>query len=107
MKKKVIVTAFAAVCLVAAGVSGLNVYTVTNQSEVDILLTENVEALSQEEVSNHTECDAPADPQACWANNNPWDFRGMSWTHTKKVSSYGNCLCMGSSRSCPDGSSTR
>ena len=38
-------TAFA-VCVVAAGFGGMNVYNAANQSEADLLLVENVEALS-------------------------------------------------------------
>ncbi len=47
MKKNVIKTAIAAVCVVAAGVSGMKAYNAANQSEADMLLSENVEALSQ------------------------------------------------------------
>lgn len=46
MKKNVIKTAFAAVCVVAAGVSGMKAYNVANQSQTNMLLAENVEALS-------------------------------------------------------------
>jgi len=46
MKKNVIKTAFAAVCVVAAGVSGMKAYNVANQSQTNLLLAENVEALS-------------------------------------------------------------
>lgn len=47
MKKNVIKTAIAAVCVVAAGMGGMKAYNAANQSEVDMLLSENVEALSQ------------------------------------------------------------
>lgn len=47
MKKNVIKTAVAAVCVVAAGMGGFKAYNVTTQSEADMLLAENVEALSQ------------------------------------------------------------
>ncbi len=46
MKKNVIKMAFAAVCIVAAGVSGMKAYDAVIQSESSMLLTENVEALS-------------------------------------------------------------
>lgn len=46
MKKNVIKMSFAAVCVVAAGVSGMKAYNAANQSETDMLLSENVEALS-------------------------------------------------------------
>ena len=39
-------TAIAAVCVVAAGFGGVKAYNVANQSEADLLLAENVEALS-------------------------------------------------------------
>lgn len=47
MKKNVIKMAVAAVCVVAAGMGGMKAYNAANQSEVDMLLSENVEALSQ------------------------------------------------------------
>ena len=46
MKKNVIKMAVAAVCVVAAGMGGMKAYNATNQSEANMLLTENVEALS-------------------------------------------------------------
>lgn len=46
MKKNVIKTAIAIVCLVAAGLGGMKAYNVANPSSEDALLTENVEALS-------------------------------------------------------------
>lgn len=49
MKKNVIKTTFAAVCVVAAGMGGFKAYSVAAQSDADMLLAENVEALSQEE----------------------------------------------------------
>lgn len=44
--KNVVKTAIAAVCVVAAGMSGMKAYNVANQSEANMLLEENVEALS-------------------------------------------------------------
>ena len=46
MKKKVIKTAFAAVCVVGAGMGALKAYNVADQSKVDMLLAQNVDALS-------------------------------------------------------------
>lgn len=46
MKKNVIKTAIAAVCVVAAGMGGMKAYNTANQSEADMFLAENVEALS-------------------------------------------------------------
>lgn len=39
-------TAFAAICVVAAGISGMKAYNNANQSRSDMLLAANVEALS-------------------------------------------------------------
>lgn len=49
MKKNVLKTMVAAVCVVAAGMGGLKPYNGSNQSETNMLLSENVEALSQSE----------------------------------------------------------
>ena len=46
MKKNVIKTAIAVVCVVAAGMGGMKAYNAANQSEANVLLSENVEALS-------------------------------------------------------------
>lgn len=46
MKKNVIKTAIAAVCVVAAGMGGFKAYNVANQSQAAILLAENIDALS-------------------------------------------------------------
>ena len=51
MKKNVIKTAIAAVCVVAASFTGMKAYNAANQSGTDMLLSENVEALSQIEFS--------------------------------------------------------
>ncbi len=45
MNKKVMKTAFAAVCVVAAGMGGLKAYNVANQSQANMLLAENIDAL--------------------------------------------------------------
>lgn len=42
-------TAVAAVCVVAAGMGGFKAYNAANQSQADLLLAENVEALSGED----------------------------------------------------------
>lgn len=49
MKKNVIKTTVAAVCVVAAGMGGFKAYNAAAQSETDMLLAENVEALSETE----------------------------------------------------------
>ena len=51
MKKIAFKTMVAAVCVVAAGMSGMKAYKAGNQSEASMLLAENVEALSQIEYS--------------------------------------------------------
>ena len=57
MKKNVIKTIFAAVCVVAAGMGGMKAYNAENKSEENLLLSENVEALSFDETSSKNECD--------------------------------------------------
>ncbi len=56
MKKNVIKIAFAAICVVAAGVSGMKAYNAANQSKADMLLTENVEALSAGDGAGWFDC---------------------------------------------------
>lgn len=56
MKKNVIKTAFAAVCVVAAGMGGMKAYNTANQSEADLLLAENVEALTRAETNTSWSC---------------------------------------------------
>jgi hypothetical protein len=53
MKKNVMKTMVASVCVVAAGMGGVKAYNAANQSRANVLLMENVEALSQgNEVGN-------------------------------------------------------
>ena len=49
MKKNVFNAMVVAVCVVTAGMGGLKAYNGSNQSETNMLLSENVEALSQSE----------------------------------------------------------
>ncbi len=63
MKKNVIKTAFAAVCVVAAGMGGLKAYNVADQSKVDMLLAQNVDALSSDN-----------EAEAQNVSNTYWDF---------------------------------
>lgn len=46
-------TAVAAVCVVAAGMGGFKAYNAANQSQADLLLAENVEALSDPDGSTN------------------------------------------------------
>ena len=49
MKKKVFKTMAAVVCIAAAGMGGMKAYNAANLSKTDMLLTENVEALAEDE----------------------------------------------------------
>lgn len=49
MKNNFMKTAVAAICVVAAGMGGVRAYNIANQSKADMLLAENIEALSGEE----------------------------------------------------------
>ncbi len=53
MKKNVVKMAVAAVCVVAAGMGGMKAYNAANQSEANVLLAENVEALSSGEFGSN------------------------------------------------------
>lgn len=63
MKKKSLKTVIAAVCVVAAGMGTYKAYNTTNESEGNMLLAENVEALSQGDIMNYY-CAATANPQS-------------------------------------------
>lgn len=84
MKKKVMKTMVAAVCVVAAGMGGLRVYNAANLSEADMLFAENVEALSQNEYGP-VQPDCHPRPGVCFweeAYSNPHDgqrFGGPGW----------------------------
>ena len=56
MKKDVVKTAIAAVCVVAAGMGGMKAYNAASQSEANVLLSENVEALSAGDAMPGGEC---------------------------------------------------
>ena len=49
MKKKVLKTMVAVVCVIATGMGGMKAYNASNQSEASMLLAENVEALASGE----------------------------------------------------------
>lgn len=64
----------AAVCIAAAGMGGMKAYNVSNQSETNVLLAENVEALcatdglTKGEGTIHIDC--ISDPtHVCWLKN--------------------------------------
>ena len=84
MKKNVIKTAVAAVCVVAAGMGGFKAYNVAAQSETDMLLAENVDALSSGESRGYT--------RKCWntvtseKNKHEWYCSGCLYLDdTKKA----------------------
>lgn len=88
MKKNVMKTMVAAVCVVAAGMGGFKAYNATNQSEADMLLSENVEALSagddgysQNLPGVRPDCH-PRRGVCFWDSNGPHDgqrFGGPNW----------------------------
>jgi hypothetical protein len=51
MKKNLMKTMVATVCVVATGMGGMKAYKAVNLSKTDMLFAENVEALSQSEVT--------------------------------------------------------
>ena len=51
MKKNLMKTMVATICVVATGMGGMKAYNAGNQSDANVLLAENVEALSQSEVT--------------------------------------------------------
>lgn len=107
MNKNVFMMTVAFGCAVATGINVLNTYNASNQLEANILLAENIEALSSNE-SGHTTCKIPINAEACWANNDSLKYCGMRWSSTTPVPSpMGRCVCLGESCSCPPGSSTR
>lgn len=65
--KKVIKMAIAAVCVVAAGMGGMKAYNAANHSEADMLLAENVEALSQGDDFMPNDC-WPCPGSTCYLN---------------------------------------
>ena len=68
MKKNVVKTMVAAVC-VAAGVGSLKAYNVANQAESNMLFTENVEALSAGDVTVSVGCLCVYSPGSkCYCN---------------------------------------
>ena len=78
MKKNVIKTAIAAVCVVAAGMGGLKAYNAANQSEANLLLAENVEALSAGDFADDLACQAIGGPDGnLCCNYYPW--LGIWW----------------------------
>lgn len=68
MKKNVMKTVVAVVCVIAAGIGSFKAYNTANQSEADLLLAENVEALSDPDVNAASICGQYCFPGGiqCW-----------------------------------------
>ena len=75
MKKNVFKTMVAAVCVVAAGMGGMKAYNAGNQSEANMLLSENVEALSEGDYYRETcnaHCTYSPGKNCCFQNGHQW-----------------------------------
>lgn len=66
MKKNVIKTAVAAVCVVAAGLGGFKAYNVANQSQANLLLAENIDAFSTETEPETSGGSSDSKNGSCW-----------------------------------------
>lgn len=71
MKKNFMKTAVAAVCVVAAGMGGFKAYSFANQSQANMLLAENVDALSDPDGSTNTD---GGDNGTSTLAQGKWDF---------------------------------
>lgn len=87
MNKKVMKTAFAAICVVAAGISGMNAYNSANQSRAEQLLAANVEALSdnylaqEQEYNMIRQCPFPAANETCSYYFNGTNYPRYNYTN--------------------------
>ena len=79
MKKNVIKMAVAAVCVVAAAMGGMKAYNAANQSEADMLLSENVEALSAGDAYNPTFCCSFYPGSGCYCYGVWYPNYGYRW----------------------------
>lgn len=68
MKKNALKTMVAAVCVVAASMGGMKAYNATSLSEANMILEENVEALSAGEGTIHLDC-YTKNGYTCWLKN--------------------------------------
>ena len=66
MKTKIVKTAFATACVVAAGMGCFKAYTAPSQSESSMLLAENVEALSKEDGDKGDDFSVCSGPSIYW-----------------------------------------
>ncbi len=84
MNKKVMKTAFAAVCVVAAGISGMKAYNIANESRTDLLLAANVEALSAGESFSSPQQEYDAMHQCEWrAYNEICSYYSVNQTYNR------------------------
>lgn len=76
MKKKVLKTMVAVVCVIAAGMGGMKAYNAGNQSGASMLLAENVEALSEgdnaRDICNAHCSDSMENNCSFWFGNEYW-----------------------------------
>lgn len=90
-------TAIAAVCVVAAGFGGVKAYNAAAQSETDMLLAENVEALTATEggIFDWTEfirlCNSAAIKQCPWKCKYPDNVCNFSFSYCGTTYS-GECI---------------
>lgn len=72
-------TMVAVVCVAAAGMGGFKAYNAANQSEADMLLAENVEALSSGDNGNYDEWEAYKTIVCPWQTNRPSCNINVTW----------------------------
>lgn len=89
MKKNLVKTMVAAVCVVAAGMGGFKAYNAANQSEADMLLAENVEALSSGDGDDGGRQYMTDDEMCNWVMGNMCKSLPGSWCNC----SYGSAKC--------------
>ena len=83
MKKNVIKTVVAAVCVVIAGMGGFKAYNVVNQSEAYMLFAENVEALSVDEQQDQNDCSDPSSDDCTYTDSDGNPHTRCGYTNTK------------------------
>ena len=83
MKKNVIKTVIAAVCVVTAGMGGFKAYNVGNQSEAYMLFAENVEALSVDEQQDQNDCSDPSSDDCTYTDSEGNVCKRAGYTKSK------------------------
>lgn len=90
MKKNVIKTAFATVCVVAAGMGGLKAYNFANRSQANMLLAENIDAFSTESDGDYGDTE---DCEDCKKQYSDW--QGWCKNHgCKEEPEYSDDVCV-------------